>query len=68
MSAAIVSAVAALVRQVNPDLSARQVARLLKDTAKRPPGTGWTPELGWGIVDAGAATTAARAIGRRPAP
>jgi subtilisin family serine protease len=64
MSAALVSAVAALVRDLNPDLPPADVVRLLKETARRPAGTGWTPELGWGIVDARAAVAAARLIDR----
>ena len=40
-------------KHFNPDLRAADVVRLLKETASRPAGTGWTPELGWGIVDAG---------------
>jgi len=66
MAAPIVTATAALVRELNPDLSALEVVRLLKETASRPAGTGWTPDLGWGILDAGAAVSAARAIDRRP--
>jgi subtilisin family serine protease len=65
MATAIVSGVAALVRELNPDLSAAEVIRLLKETARRPPGAGWSPELGWGIVDARAAVAAARLIDRR---
>ena len=60
MATAIVSGVAALVRELNPDLSAAEVVRLLKETARRPPARGWAPELGWGIVDARAAVAAAR--------
>src|SRR5687768_5278192 len=66
MATAIVSGVAALVRGLNPDLPAADVVRLLKETARRPAGTGWTPELGWGIVDARTAVEAARRIDRRP--
>ncbi|MTD47020.1 S8 family serine peptidase [Conexibacter sp. W3-3-2] len=64
MATPIVAAVAALVRDLNPDLSVAEVVRLLKETARRPAGTGWTAELGWGIVDAGAAVTAARRLDR----
>jgi subtilisin family serine protease len=66
MAAPMVTATAALVRHFNPDLSTADVIRLLKQTASRPAGTGWTPDLGWGIVNAGAALTAARTIDRRP--
>lgn len=65
MAAPIVSAVAALVRELNPDLTALEVVRLLKETAARPAGTGWSAELGWGILDAGAAISVARGIDRR---
>jgi serine protease len=66
MAAPMVAATVALVRHFNPDLHAPDVIRLLKQSATRPAGTGWTPELGWGIVNAGAALTAARTIDRRP--
>jgi serine protease len=66
MASAIVSGVAALVRDLNPDLPGADVVRLLKETARRPPGTGWTPELGWGILDARSAIEAARRLDRRP--
>lgn len=59
MAAPQVTAVAAQMRHLNTDLSAAQVIRLLKQTARRPSGT-WTPDLGWGILDAGAAMNAAR--------
>lgn len=66
MAAPMVAAVAALMRQSNPDLPAATVVRLLKQTARRPSGTGWNAELGWGILDAGPAIAAARAIDARP--
>jgi serine protease len=66
MAAPMVAAVAALMRHVNPDLPPSEVVRLLKETARRPAGTSWSPELGWGIVDAGAALAAARVVDRRP--
>jgi hypothetical protein len=65
MAAAQVSGAAALVRSLNPDLSGRQVVRLLKQTARRPTGTRWSPDLGWGILDAGAAVAAARQLDER---
>lgn len=64
MAAPLVTAVAALVHHVNPDLPVRDSLRILKQTAHRPAGTGWTPDLGWGIVDAGAAVNAAKALDR----
>jgi subtilisin family serine protease len=66
MATALVSGVAALVRELNPDLPAADVVRLIKQTARRPAGTDWEPELGWGIVDARAAIAAARVLDRRP--
>ena len=39
--------------------------RLIKETARRPAGT-WTADLGWGILDAGAALARAASIDRRP--
>jgi len=55
---------AALVRRLNPDLHVRDVLRLLKRTARRPADTGWTPDLGWGILDASAAVAGAVATDR----
>ncbi len=55
MAAPMVAAAAALVRHLNPDMPAAEIVRLLKQTARRPAGTGWTADLGWGILDAGAA-------------
>ena len=65
MAAPIVSGVAALIRELNPDLPPADVVRLLKETARRPNGGGWSPDLGWGILDARAALTRARTIDRR---
>jgi serine protease len=64
MAAPQVAAVAALMRNVNPDLAAGDVIKLIKQTARRP-GGGWTSELGWGILDGGAAVVAARSTDRR---
>jgi serine protease len=64
MAAPQVSAAAALVRTLNPDLGALAVVRLLKRTARR--AGGWTLDLGWGILDAGAAVAAAAQMDRRP--
>jgi hypothetical protein len=66
MAAPMVAAVAALMRHQNPDLRPSDVVRILKQTARRPAGTGWSPELGWGILDAAAAVAAGRAVDRRP--
>ena len=64
MATGIVGGVAALVRDLNPDLRGADVVRLLKETARRPPGTGWSPELGWGIVDGAAALRRAARLDR----
>jgi hypothetical protein len=66
MATAMVSGAAALIRGLNPDLDAEVVVRLLKQSASRPPGVDWTPDLGWGILDAGAAVREARETDRRP--
>jgi serine protease len=65
MAAPQVTAVAAMIRHLNPDLGAADVIELVKRTARRAPGAGWNGELGWGILDAGAAIAAARAEDRR---
>jgi serine protease len=57
-----VAALAALVGALNPDLRVQEKLRLIKDTARR--SGGWTPDLGWGIIDAGAAVDTARRIDR----
>jgi subtilisin family serine protease len=62
MSAPQVAGVAALMRHLNPDLPPADVVRILKQTARRPADVAWTPELGWGILDAGAALAAARSV------
>lgn len=66
MAAPMVAAVGALMRDLNPDLRVADIIRLLKETASRPAGSGWGPELGWGILNAGAALRAAAAVDRRP--
>ena len=56
-----VAGVAALVWAADPKLSFRQVATILKQTAS---GRGaWSPELGFGVVDAAAAVQRAAAAG-----
>jgi serine protease len=66
MAAPQVAAAAALMRQLNPYASSSEVIRTLKLTAQRPAGAGWTSNLGWGILDAGAALDAIRRIDRLP--
>ena len=56
-----VAGAAALVWAVKPSLTARQVADILKATAS---GQGaWTPDLGYGVVDAAAAVARAQSLG-----
>jgi subtilisin family serine protease len=54
-AAPIVTGIAALAWAAAPRLTNVQVASLLEQTATRPPGTGWLPTNGWGVVDARAA-------------
>jgi subtilisin family serine protease len=64
MATPMVAATGALVRHLNPDLTAGEIVRLIKQTARRPAGV-WTAGLGWGILDAGAALTRAASLDRR---
>jgi serine protease len=64
MATPMVAATGALVRHLNPDLTAAEIVRLIKETARRPAGV-WTADLGWGILDAGAALTRAASIDHR---
>jgi hypothetical protein len=68
MASPQVAAAAAVIRTVNSDLSAADVVRLLKQTARQPGGSAhfWNATLGWGILDAGSAVDTARRIDRRP--
>jgi len=49
-----------------PADSLADILRTIKQTAQRPAGQGWSSDLGWGILDAGAALALARTIDRRP--
>jgi subtilisin family serine protease len=66
MATPIVAGAAALVRDLNPDLGPADVIRTLKSSAQRPQGSGWSEELGWGVVDALAAVQLAARLDRRP--
>jgi serine protease len=57
-----VAGAVALVRAADPKLSNLSVIRLMKVTAQR--SAGWSSELGWGIIDAGAAVRGALALAR----
>lgn len=61
MATGRVSGIVALVKGFNPDLTAADVILLMKQTAR---GSTFSDDLGWGIVDAGAAVAAARKIDR----
>jgi serine protease len=63
MATPMVAATGALIRHLNPDLTAAEIVRLIKETARRPAG-GWTSDLGWGILDAGAALRRAARLDR----
>ena len=63
-AAPVVSGIAALIRSVAPELTARQVMRRICDTAHHP-AAGWDPLSGHGVVDALAAVSA---DGAQPAP
>ncbi len=66
MAAPQVAAVGAMMRQLNPFASLADVLETIKRTAQRPSGTGWTADLGWGILNAGAALDAIRRLDREP--
>jgi serine protease len=63
MPTPMVAATGALIRRLNPDLTAGAIVRLVKETARRPAGV-WTGDVGWGILDAGAALKRATTIDR----
>jgi subtilisin family serine protease len=54
-SAPEVAGVAALVWAARPELENYQVADIIKQSARRDAATGWTPTMGCGVLDAGAA-------------
>ena len=57
-----VAALAALVADLNPWLTVHDRIRLIKESARR--SGGWSSDLGWGIINAGAAISVARRIDR----
>jgi serine protease len=61
MAAPQVTGVAAIIKNLNPDLRLDDILRILKRTASN---ESWEPELGWGIVNAGAAVEAAQKLDR----
>jgi hypothetical protein len=54
-SAPEVAGVAALVMAARPDLTNAQVAGLIEQSATRPAGVAWQPDVGWGVLNAAAA-------------
>jgi serine protease len=60
MAAPHVAALAALIGALNPHLTAAEKIRIVKETARR--AAGWSPDLGWGILDAGRAVDVARRV------
>jgi serine protease len=62
MATAHVTALAALIGALNPHLTTAEKIRIVKETARR--AAGWTPDLGWGILDAGRAVDVARRVDR----
>lgn len=66
MAAPEVAGAVALVRAADPRLSNLSVIRLMKATATRT--RGWTNDLGWGIVNAGAAVRGALALAADTVP
>lgn len=64
MAAPMVAAIAALAHHLNPALSAHDIITLIEQTATRPAGAGWSSDLGWGILNGGAALAAARDLDR----
>ncbi|MFQ5426278.1 MAG: S8 family serine peptidase [Gaiellales bacterium] len=59
-AAPLVSAVAALALQANPNLTSEQVAEVVKRSAHQTAGTGWNQQTGFGVVDAAAAVALGR--------
>jgi subtilisin family serine protease len=66
MAAPQVVGAVALVRAANPRLSNISVIRLMKSSALRT--RGWTNDLGWGIVNAGAAVQGAQELAKDTVP
>jgi hypothetical protein len=64
MAAPQVAAVGAMMRVLNPYASLTDILRTIKRTARRPRHTGWTSNLGWGILSADAALEAIRRVDR----
>ena len=59
-AAPLVAGAAALVRDANPRLTAEQTADVIRRSAHQTLGSGWNPQTGTGVLDAGAAVALAR--------
>jgi len=66
-AAPYVAGVAALIRQLHPDWTARQVITRIEQSAQRP-GSGRDPYIGWGVVDPVAAVSDSSVPGDAPTP
>jgi hypothetical protein len=64
MAAPQVAATGAMMRVLNPYATLQDILRTIKRTAQRPRGKGWSSDLGWGILNAGAALEAIRRVDR----
>jgi subtilisin family serine protease len=64
MAAPQVAAVGAMMRALNPYASLQELLEIIKQTAQRSAGSGWSSDNGWGILDAGAALEATRHLDR----
>ena len=51
-------------RALNPYASLQDLLEIIKRTAQRPAGSGWSSDNGWGILNAGAALDATRHLDR----
>ncbi len=66
MAAPQVAGVLAMAHHLNPGVPLAKLLEVMKSSARQPTGRGWNPDLGWGILDAGAAIDAVRALDVTP--
>jgi serine protease len=66
MAAPQVAALGAMMRVLNPYARLQDVLTAIKRTAQRPANSGWSQDLGWGIINAGAALETIRRVDRQP--
>ena len=67
-SVPLVSAAAAVLRGLDPRLTADEIAAILKDTARDAGDAGWDEYYGWGVLDLGKSAAAARERSRQDLP